>query len=95
MTAERPIEMNLPAAGLPPLSLAGDREWVQVTYYPVLKNRALGRRLTRTIAARRGENPVNAAERELRRRYKVRDFVIFDAYLAQTGFWDKTAPERE
>lgn len=95
MTAERPIETSLPATDLPPMSFAADRELVQVTYYPVLKNRALGRRLTRTIAARRGENPVNAAERELRRRYKVRDFVIFDAYLAQTGFWDKTASERE
>lgn len=95
MTAERLIETNLPATDLPPMSLAGDRELVQVTYYPVLKNRSLGRRLTRTIAARRGENPVNAAERELRRRYKVRDFVIFDAYLTQTGFWDKTAIDRE
>jgi len=92
MTAERPITAHPSAMVPPPLSLAGDRELVQVTYYPVLKNRALGRRLTRVIPARRGENPVNAAERELRRRYKVRDFVIFDAYLAQTGFWDRTAP---
>ena len=67
------------------------REAVQVTYYPVLKDQSLGRRLTSTIPARRGENPVKAAERALRRRYKVRDFVILEAHLAQTGFWDRTA----
>jgi hypothetical protein len=66
-----------------------DRETVEVTYYPVLKNRALGRRMTRTFAARRGENPFKAAERELARRYKVRDYLIFDAHLAQTGFHER------
>lgn len=69
---------------------APDRETVEVTYYPVLKNRALGRRMTRTFAARRGENPFKAAERELARRYKVRDYLIFDAYLTQAGFLDRT-----
>ena len=67
-----------------------DQETVAVTYYPVLKNRALGRRMTRTFAARRGENPFKAAERELARRYKVRDYLIFDAYLTQTGFLDRS-----
>jgi hypothetical protein len=71
-------------------NFASDRETVEVTYYPVLKNRALGRRMTRTFAARRGENPFKAAERELARRYKVRDYLIFDAYLTQTGFRDRT-----
>ncbi|UTW52876.1 hypothetical protein KFF05_05820 [bacterium SCSIO 12827] len=66
-----------------------DRETVEVTYYPVLKNQALGRRMTRTFAARRGENPFKAAERELARRYKVRDYLIFDAHLAQTGFLER------
>ncbi|PIW30702.1 MAG: hypothetical protein COW30_01640 [Rhodospirillales bacterium CG15_BIG_FIL_POST_REV_8_21_14_020_66_15] len=66
------------------------RETVEVTYYPVLKNRSLGRRMTRTFAARRGENPFKAAERELARRYKVRDYLIFDAHLAQIGFLDRT-----
>ena len=66
------------------------RETVQVTYYPVLKNRSLGRRMTRIFAARRGENPFKAAERELARRYKVRDYLIFDAHLAQTGFLERT-----
>ena len=64
------------------------RETVEVTYYPVLKNRALGRRMTRTFAARRGENPFKAAERELAR-YKVRDYLIFDAHVAQTGFLER------
>lgn len=67
-----------------------ERETVEVTYYPVLKNRALGRRMTRTFRARRGENPFKAAERELARRYKVRDYLIFDAHLQQTGFLDRT-----
>ncbi|MEQ8229619.1 MAG: hypothetical protein RIA64_16160 [Rhodospirillales bacterium] len=66
------------------------RETVEVTYYPVLKNRALGRRMTRTFSARRGENPFKAAERELARRYKVRDYLIFDAHLKQSGFFDRT-----
>ncbi|MEP2543595.1 MAG: hypothetical protein ABJI82_02915 [Alphaproteobacteria bacterium] len=66
-----------------------DRETVEVTYYPVLKNQALGRRMTRRFAARRGENPFKAAERELARRYKVRDYLIFDAHLAQTGFLER------
>ena len=43
-----------------------------------------------TFAARRGENPFKAAERELARRYKVRDYLIFDAYLTQTGFLDRS-----
>lgn len=59
------------------------RELVEVTYFPVHKGQALGRRMTRTIAARRGENPFMAAERALARRYKVRDFLIFDAHLAE------------
>jgi hypothetical protein len=63
---------------------------VEVTYYPVLKNQALGRRMTRTFAARRGENPYKAAERELARRYKVRDYVIFEACLSQTGFLERS-----
>ncbi len=67
-----------------------DRETVEVTYYPVLKNRALGRRMTRRFAARRGEHPYKAAERELARRYKVRDYVIFEAHLAQVGFLDRS-----
>ena len=66
-----------------------DRETVEVTYYPVLKNQALGRRMTRRFAARRGENPFKAAERDLARRYKVRDYLIFDAHLAQTGFLER------
>ena len=98
MTAERstlpfPSLDQAPMSATHPPSAAG-REAVRVTYYPVLKDHSLGRRLTRTIAARRGENPEKAAERELRRCYKVRDFVILEAHLAQTGFWDRMAPER-
>ncbi len=59
------------------------KEAVRVTYYPVLKNRGLGRRMTRTIAARRGENPFLAAERALRQSFKVKDYVIFDAHIAK------------
>ena len=62
------------------------QELVEVTYFPVHKDHALGRRMTRTIPAHRGENPFMAAERALAQRYKVRDFLIFDAHLKQVGF---------
>lgn len=58
---------------------------MEVTYYPVLKNQALGRRMTRLIPAERGENPVKAAERALAECYKVRDYVIFDAHIAKAA----------
>lgn len=56
-------------------------ETVDVTYFQVRRNAELGPRLRRSIPARRGENPFMAAERALKQRYKVRDFVILDAHL--------------
>lgn len=90
MNAHRQAQaLPQPDTGFETDTAQSDRETVEVTYYPVLKNRALGRRMTRTFAARRGENPFKAAERELARRYKVRDYLIFDAHLAQTGFLER------
>ncbi|MEK9673020.1 MAG: hypothetical protein VW268_11050 [Rhodospirillaceae bacterium] len=70
---------------------SADREAVSVTYYPVLKNHALGRRMTKTVPARRGENPFLAAERALRRAYKVKDYVILDARLSEFSGLRQTA----
>ncbi len=71
----------------------GVMELIDVTYFPVEKNQGLGPKRTRHLKAKRGENPFLAAERALRKSFKVKDFLILDANLAESGFREATAAD--
>ena len=57
---------------------------VEVVFFPVRKNRALGAKTTLHLPLVPHETPRMTAERVLSRRYKVRDYLILEARPLRT-----------
>ena len=54
--------------------------FVEVRFHPIRKNHDLGPLETFHARQQPGETPIRVAERVLVRRYKVRDYLIREAY---------------
>lgn len=57
---------------------------VEVVFFPVMKNQALGAKTTLHLPLVPHETPRMTAERVLSRRYKVRDYLIMEARPVKT-----------